>query len=66
MPYPGPRVSTVILMYDDVPNSLSPDGAILEFLQSTYEAGPALAGWDHAAPAQPHLQGVLTTPPQQR
>jgi hypothetical protein len=35
-----------ILMYDDVRCAIDPRGKLLEFLQSTYEAGAALAHWD--------------------
>jgi hypothetical protein len=38
-----------ILKYDDVRRANSPDGAVLEFLQSSYEAGARLADWDRAA-----------------
>jgi hypothetical protein len=36
------------LMYDDVRLSRSPEQALLEFCQSTYEAGANLAKWDRA------------------
>jgi hypothetical protein len=36
------------LMYDDVRQSHSPEQALLEFCQSTYEAGANLAKWDRA------------------
>ena len=36
------------LMYDDVRTAASPRSALLEFLQSTYEAGANLAKWDRA------------------
>jgi Family of unknown function (DUF5996) len=36
------------LMYDDVRQSHSPEQALLEFCQSTYEAGANLAHWDRA------------------
>ena len=36
-------------MYDDVRSAKSPAAEILEFAQSTYEAGADLAGWDRAA-----------------
>ena len=36
------------LMYDDVRQETSPRSALLEFLQSTYEAGANLAKWDRA------------------
>jgi hypothetical protein len=37
-----------ILLYDDVRNAASPEGALMEFLESTYEAGANLAKWDRA------------------
>jgi hypothetical protein len=38
-----------ILKYDDVRQANLPDDAVLEFLQSSYEAAANLAGWDRAA-----------------
>ena len=38
-----------LLMYDEVRAARSPRAALLEFLQSTYEAGARLAGWDRQA-----------------
>jgi Family of unknown function (DUF5996) len=38
-----------ILPYDAVRNAPEPDQAVLEFLQSTYEAAADAAGWDRAA-----------------
>ena len=38
-----------VLMYDDVRNADSPKDALLEFLQSTYEAGAILGHWDRAS-----------------
>jgi hypothetical protein len=35
-----------ILKYEDVRTAASPADALLEFLQSTYETGARLAGWD--------------------
>jgi hypothetical protein len=35
-----------LLVYDDVRGADSPREALLSFLQSTYEAGAKLAGWD--------------------
>ena len=35
-----------ILLYDDMRNSSSPDDALMQFLESTYEAGAKLANWD--------------------
>ncbi len=38
-----------LLRYDDVRSAPSPEQALLEFFQSTYAAGAALAHWDCAA-----------------
>jgi len=38
-----------ILKYDDVREGDSPDSAVLQFLESSYEAAANLAGWDRAA-----------------
>lgn len=38
-----------ILMYDDVRRAPSPTAALLDFCQSTYEAGAQLAHWDRAS-----------------
>jgi len=43
------KLSEFILMYDDVRESESPHDALLEFLQSTYEAGARAGNWDRAA-----------------
>jgi hypothetical protein len=51
----NPQLSEFILMYDDVRRSDSPEGALLEFLQSTYEAGARLANWDRATLECPPL-----------
>jgi len=40
------EVSEYLLMYDDVRAAPSPREAVLEFCQSTYEAGAKLANWD--------------------
>jgi hypothetical protein len=37
------------LKYDDVRKAASPDEALLEFMQCTYEAGAKLANWDRAS-----------------
>ena len=41
-----PQMSEFFLMYDDARLSESPRDALLEFCQSTYEAGANLAKWD--------------------
>ncbi|MDP1806299.1 MAG: DUF5996 family protein, partial [Acidimicrobiales bacterium] len=38
--------SLAVLPYDDVRTSGDPRATLLDFLQSTYEAGAGLAGWD--------------------
>jgi Family of unknown function (DUF5996) len=38
-----------LLMYDDVRSALRPELELMQFLQSTYEAGANLAKWDRAA-----------------
>jgi hypothetical protein len=38
-----------LLKYEDVRQAKSPDAAVLDFLQSSYEAAADLAGWDRAA-----------------
>jgi len=37
------------LLYDDVRKSDSPEQTLMDFCQTTYEAGANLAGWDRAA-----------------
>ncbi len=43
------EMSEFLLMYDDVRAAASPEEALIEFLQSTYEAGANLAKWDRTA-----------------
>jgi hypothetical protein len=45
----NPELSEFILMYDDVRTAESPEDALYEFLQSTYEAGATLGKWDRAS-----------------
>jgi hypothetical protein len=40
------QLGEFILKYEDVRNSPSPESAVLDFCQSTYEAGAKLANWD--------------------
>ncbi|HET9409316.1 MAG TPA: DUF5996 family protein [Candidatus Sulfotelmatobacter sp.] len=42
-------VGEYLLMYDDVRQAKSPTSALMEFLQSTYEAGATTGKWDRAA-----------------
>jgi len=45
----NPQLSEFILMYDDLRQADSPETALLEFFQSTYNAGATLGKWDRAA-----------------
>ena len=42
----APEGGTALLAYEEVRNSSSPRETLLEYLQSTYEAGAKTAGWD--------------------
>jgi hypothetical protein len=44
----GTLVNEFILLYDDLRSSEEPEDLLLEFMQSTYEAGANLANWDRA------------------
>jgi hypothetical protein len=44
-----PQLKEFLLMYDDVRTAASPKQALLDFLQSTYEATADLAHWDRKA-----------------
>ena len=44
-----PNLGEFLLNYDDVRQAASPEQAILDFCQSTYEAGANLAHWDRKA-----------------
>jgi Family of unknown function (DUF5996) len=43
------QMGEFLLRYDDVRTASSPEQALLEFFQSTYEAGAQLAQWDREA-----------------
>jgi hypothetical protein len=43
------KLHEYLLLYDDVRHTASPRDEILQFAQSTYEAGASLAGWDRAS-----------------
>ena len=45
----SPEMKEFFLLYDDVRNSDSPETTLMDFCQTTYEAGANLAGWDRAA-----------------
>jgi len=44
-----PNLKEFLLMYDDVRKAASPSNTLLEFAQSTYEAGANLGKWDREA-----------------
>jgi hypothetical protein len=48
-----PEMKEFFLMYDDVRTDPFPRTAVLDFLQSTYEAGANLAKWDRAELERP-------------
>ncbi|HEV7859402.1 MAG TPA: DUF5996 family protein, partial [Pyrinomonadaceae bacterium] len=43
------EMSEFLLMYEDIRRAGSPEELLMQFLQSTYEAGATLANWDRAA-----------------
>jgi len=47
------QMSEYLLMYDEVRRADAPERVLLEFLQSTYEAGAELGRWDRAAFERP-------------
>ena len=44
-----PQLKEFLLMYDDVRTAESPKAALLEFLQSTYDAAADAGKWDRRA-----------------
>ncbi len=53
-----------LLRYDDVRSAPKPRARLLDFLQSTYEAGATLGGWDRARLERPLFLGQEETPGQ--
>ncbi len=45
----NPQLSEFVLMYDDVRRADSPEQDLYEFLESTYDAGARLGGWDRSS-----------------
>jgi hypothetical protein len=61
-PHWNNQMGEFILKYDDARTAESPDQAILDFCQSSYEAGANLAGWDRdALERKAEAQRPLTT-----
>jgi hypothetical protein len=48
-----PQMKEFLLMYDDVRAAASPKAALMEFLQSTYDAAADLGKWDRKALERP-------------
>src|SRR6202049_2725547 len=48
-----PQMHEFFLMYDDVRRASSPRAALLEFLQTTYDAGASLGNWDRGELEKP-------------
>jgi hypothetical protein len=42
------KIGEYLLMYDDVRKANSPENALMEFLQSTYDAGATLGNWNRS------------------
>ncbi len=49
----SPTMKEFFLMYDDVRQAASPEATLLEFMQTTYDAGASLGNWDRAALERP-------------
>jgi hypothetical protein len=47
--YYSKETGLFLLLHDDLRNAANPDETLMEFLQSTYEAGANLAKWDRPA-----------------
>ena len=45
----SPELGEFLLRYDDMRSAPSPEQALLEFIQSTYNAGATLGHWDREA-----------------
>jgi hypothetical protein len=46
-------IGEFLLMYDDIRSTSSPESNLMDFLETTYEAGANLAKWDRAALERP-------------
>lgn len=49
-----PKLKEFLLMYDEVRTAASPEATLMEFLQTTYEAGANLGHWGREALENPH------------
>ena len=57
-----PQLKEFLLMYDDVRGAASPKAALMEFLQSTYDAAADLAKWDRNSLERPRPTSIATSP----
>ncbi len=57
----SPEMKEFFLLYDDVRQSPSPEQTLMEFLESTYEAGANLAHWDRLALERPRVKSSSST-----
>ena len=57
-----PQLGEFVLPYDDVRGAESPDDAVLEFAQTTYDAAATLAKWDRAAFEEKKPASLPATP----
>ena len=53
-----PKLGEFILMYEEVRKAKSPSTTLLDFCQSTYEAGASLGKWDRASLERPLPRAV--------
>jgi hypothetical protein len=53
-------IGEFLLMYDDIRGAESPERQLMDFLQTTYEAGANLAKWDRAALESPNQNRATT------
>jgi hypothetical protein len=56
-----PQLKEYLLMYDDVRTAASPTAALMEFLQSTYDAAADLARWDRKSLERPRAASTATS-----
>lgn len=55
-----PKLNEFLLMYEEVRRAASPSSTLLEFCQSTYEAGARLANWDRESLEKPSHTSACT------
>jgi hypothetical protein len=56
-----PTMQEFVLLYDDMRSAESPDATLMEFLESTYQAGADLANWDRPALERASIPVCSTT-----